>query len=132
MTDTCNCTVDTWLRQLRKLSSAPRGQYLGGWPLSQHWLVATSVREAVFWEYLDVCTQVHMLLPCLHRGSERGWGIKFEMIKCRTTDIPEFQITNFKIAKDKLFDYFIYEFISLLLFFKITWTLKVFDNFFKL
>ena len=30
---------------------------------------------------------------------------------CRTTDIPEFQNTNIKIAKDELVYYFIYEFI---------------------
>ena len=36
-----------------------------------------------------------------------GWGTKFRMVKCRTN----FKITNIKIAKDVLFDYFICEFI---------------------
>ena len=36
---------------------------------------------------------------------------RFGMIKCRTTDIPEFKITNIKIVKHELLDYFIYEFI---------------------
>ena len=60
-----------------------------------------------------------------------GWGTNFAMVKCRTTDIPEFQNYECKIAKDELFDYFICEFIFYY-FFKITWTLKVFDNFSKL
>ena len=41
-----------------------------------------------------------------------------------------FKITNIKIAKDQLFDYFIYELIFYS-FFLIIRALKVFDNFFK-
>ena len=47
-------------------------------------------------------------------NSQLGWGTKFEMIKCRTTDIPKFQNFNMKIAKDDLVDYFIYDFFLLL------------------
>ena len=43
-----------------------------------------------------------------------GWGTNYEMIKCRTTGVSEFKITNFKI-KDKLFHFFIHEFIFLIL-----------------
>ena len=41
-----------------------------------------------------------------------------------------FKITNIKITKDQLFDYFIYEFFYF--FFRFTWPLKVFDKFSKL
>ena len=46
--------------------SAPRDQYLDGWSLSQHWLVATSEREAVFSEITLVLTLMYvtsMLTP---------------------------------------------------------------------
>ena len=42
---------------------------------------------------------------------KEGCGTKFRMIECKTTDILNFKITNFEIAKDELFDYFIYKFI---------------------
>ena len=62
-----------------------------------------------------------------------GWGSKIGTKECRTTDIPEFQITNIKIAKDVLFDYFIYEFIFYYYFFELLEnSIKVFDNFSKL
>ena len=41
-----------------------------------------------------------------------------------------FKITNIKIAKDELVDYFIYEVFSII-FWKTTSTLKVFNNFSK-
>ena len=45
---------------------------------------------------------------------------KFVMIKCRPTDFRNFKISNIKIAKNELFDFFIYEFIYYYYYFKIT------------
>ena len=55
-------------------------------------------------------------------------GYKYGMIKCRTTDIPEFQ--NYEYQNKSIIRLF-YLRIYFLLFFLITWTLKVFDNFSK-
>ena len=56
------------------------------------------------------------------------WDTKRGMIQCRERPIfLNLKITNIEIAKDELFDYFIYEFIFNN-FFLITLTFKVFDN----
>ena len=54
---------------------------------------------------------------------------KFVMIKCRPTDFRNFKISNIKIAKNELFDFFIYEFIYYYYYFKITWHSMIFPNF---
>ena len=62
----------------------------------------------------------------------RGWGTKFEMIKCRATDFPEFQNYEYKNRGRRVIRLFYLWIYFLLLFFKITRTLKVFDNCSKL
>ena len=60
-----------------------------------------------------------------------GWGNKFGMIKCRTTDVPEFQNYEYQNSKRSVIRLFYLRIYFLLFFFQITWTLKVFDSFFK-
>ena len=70
------------------------------------------------------------LLNLKNFNPHAGGVQNLEWSKVKRPIFWNFEITNIKIAKDELFDYFIYKFTFYFVFLN-TWTLKVFDNFSK-